>query len=987
MSDSNAPFFAQVAILDLYVHSDVSSIPREVLGIILAALRTRPDLSTYFFRSRPNVTWTRTLLTEGFFDNGPEPVARDGGFSLPPWEAQEFLKLIAKNQPEIVIEHVKRVRAHSHYLVVTVKMLRELPAERVEEVLPIILEWLKDPSIPWTLAYESLGLVEVLADGAREQAALALLAILLDPRKSSRIKPLENYVLFGEAESLLPLDDFHRGAFRSAISKVCGIDRIATANLLKEKLILALQIEAQSINDPNFEYSSYWRDGVEHVRNIHRDEYKHFLLDMLRETLEGWDKNGEVALRAVLTHYLVGRHEILRRLALFILGKTGSSFPDLISRELLDRDELSDFGIRHEFSLLLPLGFPFLNSSSQAKLIENIKAGPSAAVLDRMAGWADPEVGSVDEYISGYSKRWIRDRLSMLSAFLNQEDARYLEGLIASTGSPEHPDGVFRESHAYSITEISPVSPDTIRQKTSTELIQFLQEWVPTRDFEEPSQMLSYSALGNVVAEVLLSNIEKYRNEILAIASLRPEYAVSFLNAPMHAEVDHSRLWDIRLGICEALLRLSEIRTDVGNDRHRGWLDFRDSAVRFAKSGIVKDEQVAPVEFWDRIRDILLILVDDPHPFPGHDHPKEGWVGHDDPLTVAINSVRTEALLGVILYARRLALHNRESDHGGSGERSLDASLRRVLERKLDRQHEPSLAMRAVYGMEFVLLYWLDGEWARANVKNIFPMEEDEESAALFVAAWDAYIVSASLYSDIFDFLRPQYERAIGNVSRGLVTSSNLRPVHVLANHLLVEYIHADYEITSVEGQNGLLAKFFQQAPPSARGDGAWALVEMYQHNQATMVEFWNRTRSFWQWRTDNASRSNFSLDYFDEMRAFSALLNHVPDTESIVSLWPLLEALLTYVGQGDHHDRIWSHLQEFLVKSVKRSPLRSIQFYRLMHDRAQVPMWYDHREAREILESAAANIDSRRDAILLIDKLLQSGDPRYKDIIERYVR
>ena len=166
----------------------------------------------------------------------------------------------------------------------------------------------------------------------------------------------------------------------------------------------------------------------------------------------------------------------------------------------------------------------------------------------------------------------------------------------------------------------------------------------------------------------------------------------------------------------------------------------------------------------------------------------------------------------------------------------------------------------------------------------------------------------------------------------------------------------------------------------------AWACWRACAEHPSKLEAYWPKVRSLWEWRVQEASTANHSTDFDDEMRHFAQLLPVVPKTETIATLWPLMEALLPHIARYQRHDIGWESIEEYLSQEVERDPVRTIQFYSLMHKQTPTPEWfYRNDKARKIIEAAAAHKDSRSDALALIDLLARRGDHQYRDIYERY--
>jgi len=148
----------------------------------------------------------------------------------------------------------------------------------------------------------------------------------------------------------------------------------------------------------------------------------------------------------------------------------------------------------------------------------------------------------------------------------------------------------------------------------------------------------------------------------------------------------------------------------------------------------------------------VLSLLSDPD--PKHDEEKER-LEHEDPSTIAINTVRGTALEVLLYYAFR-----RRGALGDPPYPPLGAFAPEVVDQldgHLDPVEEPSLAIRSVYGKWFPQLYGLDKEWALGARARIFTSGD----LPRLEAAWNAYLAFSRVYTDIYRALEQVYELAI----------------------------------------------------------------------------------------------------------------------------------------------------------------------------------------------------------------------------------
>jgi hypothetical protein len=988
MSNKEIPFFTQSALIDRYAHTPDLLSDSEAISIIVEAIQSSSELSEYFFRSGPTSQWAPILLKHSFFSTPPTPIATEKGTIFPRWFAQDYLIQSAKDEPDVVIEHIKNLEAEAIYLERAIVALRSTPLEKAETVLPVILEWLANPKFNERISLEAFELMIQFAESERTEAAFKLFRSLTRPVPSSNSRKVKDILIIGAATSILPLRKYDLKIFHRGIASLRRVNINKTYLILEAYLCEALDLESKDATDSSYKDHSFWRSAIEDTTQDSFLEYKDILLVALRDTLEIFINENVEDPTKVIEKYLESSYEILRRLGIHLLVIAPKTTRELVAKELLNKDHLDDTGIHHEYFRLLKQGYLYLNQSEQEELMNFILSGPPSERLEKVASWVeDNKEIDKETYINEYAKIWIRDRLWMLRDYLPDTTKIYIDQLIKDSGEPEHPDFTHWTSGAYTVSYISPLTEEDVRIKTKDDLIHFLRNWHPNEKSQFSHSREAHSALGNVIAKVILASLDKYIEIVKEIVYIHPDFATSFLNVSLDNSIDPSALWDLRLFICEELLSNEFVRMDINSSDNGSWRNFRRSAVDLLENALKKEELSFPDEFLPRLKNLLLILINDPDPDMDSDRPQEGWLGHHDPLTVAINHIRPEAIYCLIRYAKVMAVKN-SSQAEGFGPERMEPSVKAALTKKVNYKNDPSLAVHSVFGREINLLYWLDKNWVEQHIAYIFPPDKDKDSISFFVAAWDSYIVSyVNVYSEVYQALRSQYEQAIENVSHGYVTKSHLNPVRWLANHLILEFMNSSYDINSLEGQQSLLFQFFNKTLPDARGEAVWGLADFCRHNQSKITAFWPRAKNIWQWRLNIASAQNYSPDFKKEMIGFSNLLNISPENESILSLWPLLEGILPFLEISNDWDQIWHSLEDYLSKEIDKNPLRVIQFYRLMHDQIDQVKYYYSEEGRQIIEKGLRSNKSAKETHLLIDRITRKGNYEFKYLQDEHLR
>jgi hypothetical protein len=997
VSENEVPFYAQTAVLDRYIHSSDPAADPDALEVILIVLETNRDLRTYFFRSGPNAAWAPILWKRGFFDNPPSPQKTEAGYVLPHWDVQDYLFNVAAEVPDVVVNVAESIKGQGWYISQAIRALCHIPGEQAEKLVPKIIEWLDNPQIARSIVREVANLVIHLAQNKRLDAAFALLHALTAPIPPSDIKRIGEMKWGAEAAPKFPDVHIAKGFFERDFRQVAVLDPRRTVTILQEHLCTAIHLEAEALDSPDSETRSWWRSAIEDSDQDIHVAYKHELLRALRYSLETWVQQDAQAVEPLLKQNLRDRREILRRLGLHILHTFPTRYLALVTDELRRVENLDDTGIHHEFFMLLQKGFPHLDAVAQTALVAAICNGPPPARVKQWAEWAQraEQEGGVDaeDDVRGRVQLWIRDRLWMLKDYLSGKPAETLDGLLEEFGLPEHPEFTHWSSGGFFIRDIAPIERQELAQMSPEELVRYVQGWRPDPRQPFGPEQTTYKGLANLVADVILEAPKRYGDQIESVVLFRPEFAYTLLNRAWASKPATSEAWEFGIRACEILLGDQTVRTDMSSAFETSWTSVRSEIVRLIQLGLNNEQCRIPAHLLPRVRELLLVLLDDPDPDKVADRPPEGWLGHEDPATLAINRVRSRALLALIEYAwfcaTTVAPKPKVSHATGPHPKRLEPVVREALTRKLDRLEDSSWAVHSVYGCYLPRLFWLDQEWVETHVDQIFPEGEDEDSVRYYVAAWDSYVIFNRFWPPLFELLRRKYERAIQNLGKGWVTKTHLEPERGLAIHVTWEYLRSEHDLNLPGGSQNLIKLFFQEASPQARGHVPWFFWRVLEDNPNELETYWPRIRAVWKWRAKEASVANHSIDFDDEMRGFAHLLLVAPQHETMVSLWPLLEALLPHITRSERREEGWLAVEKYLAAEVDRDPARAIEFYRLMYDQTPQHQWYYYarEEARRIIEKAAADKNARQEALWLIDLLARRGDHQFRDIYDRYAK
>lgn len=212
--------------------------------------------------------------------------------------------------------------------------------------------------------------------------------------------------------------------------------------------------------------------------------------------------------------------------------------------------------------------------------------------------------------------------------------------------------------------------------------------------------------------------------------------------------------------------------------------------------------------------------------------------------------------------------------------------VKEVLEDHLDIKKEPGFTIRSVYGHFFPWLFIYDKEWTETIIEKLFPINDFERR----YAAWETYLINA-VYPEIFERLRPQYEKAITEL-RKTSLKKNKSPVDLferLVEHLMIAYF---YEI--IQYDDPLLKKLDEVADWEQK---SWAInfagrVYIASENAVREKEpSKERLKIFWQNRLKESRNIEelkefgwwVRVDFFDNGWMLQNLLETLNQTKGII--------------------------------------------------------------------------------------------------------
>jgi len=770
----------------------------ELLQRIFAAFRTGEDVD-YFFDQLSSPDWIAPLAEAGLFREPPPPIEVDGGFQLPTWSASRYLVRVAAQAPGSVLEVVRALPDSDNTRVRqdVIDILNEVPPALAVEFVKKVVPWVGD-RFQLLLPTKAAILMRRLALAGYSEAALTLTTKLFALQPDERERPPDFDISFpAEPVPAIGTYEYERLIEDSVGDLVTGSDFAAFA-LFAELLDKAMAISASGFSDDRHDYSSIWRKAIEPHEQDQMPSPMNSLVSAVRDSGTQVARAGRGELEDVYAALWAYDWSIHRRIAIEVARQAAPKRSALISRILLDQAVVFDIWLLHEYWNLLHDRFGGLTARQQVRIIEIVREGP--------ADYSDTE-GPYDEDIAAALETWQVRLLNAIAEHLTGDDLAWYQRLVGDGRLSEHPDLTSCSSGMWT-GPTSPVSDNEFAGMSLDELLGYLETWQPEEGWAKPSR----EGLGRALTAAVSQSPERFAEHALKFRDLDPTYVNAFLSAFREAvgkgvQFDWRPVLELAKWVVDQDREIPERHSGYG-DLDPGWVWTRSTIAHLLDVGFNHGQTEIPIAHRELAWSVLVPLTEDPHP-TSSDESRYGGTNMD-PSTLAINTVRGEAIEATIKYALWVYRHL-EAD-GVSSDFNASPEARAVLEAHLDTTVDPSYAVHSMYGHWFPWLHLIDAAWTRDHLEQIFPVEEDKY--LYWEAAWEAYLSYSQPYNSVYEILRSTYEVAVDRIGRQSPDRKHslLEPDRI-GQHLMIFYLRGLMDI-----DDPLLRYFFEVAPPALRG-------------------------------------------------------------------------------------------------------------------------------------------------------------------------
>lgn len=945
-------FFEGVEVIDDLLKVDTPT--EEDIGKLVHTV-SQPEQRRYFFERCNNPKWLKPLKDIDAFSD-PQEVQREGGYiRFLGWPESQYLSRIADSESEEVFEIIKNINTDNQSVLDDfVEAALKSPTNIASKYADLIIKkrWIQNPynlRLPDKIAE----LMEKLAKEGYVENALKLARVLFDTKADSPTKlsddghPLSTVWHNARAH----FDDWRLGEIvKNKTKHLSEKDPGGLFGVLASCLHQALDLEGKTKNDNKFyDHSHIWRPNMGKSRSSHENT-KNILLDGLVDLIDKYESKLETLKKfiEILKKHHVG---LFKRIEIYIYLKTPNPFTKEIEEILTDPEVITSYNLRREYLPLLGKEFVNLSEISQQKIIQTISDGPDLEKPD----------GMPEERFDRMNEDWKALYFSQIKDFLPRDEESFYSRVVEKYGEPKDSDG---EVHSWEGGQ-SPISSEDLNKKEPDDVLKYLMGYKPP---EDPFHRYSSGGLGMVFAGVVSENPTKYislSSEFVRLKT-RPIFVYHFVNG-LNTAVKNGKCfeWEAVINLFyEIVCNENAVdQSSPANEDEQDWKSVLRTISDFLGRALGQDTCDIPVTLREKAWEIISTLAENPEPTPEYE--KRDGEGGLDPMTLAINTIRGEAMHGVINYGLWLARNN-----VSTGENKMPKELSSLLDTHLDINKDPSLAVRSVYGWRLPNLFYLNKQWLEKNKEKIF----DKKNLEYLRAAWEGYLAN-NVLKEVVHILKQEYLDFISYLGtfekrEGFrTTDADQRfPQHIMVIHVNdQEHEHDD-----------LIKEFFSSSPVSAKAEGinfAGRVVLREIENFSDSGEVKQKLSKLWRERLDASADQ-------EELKEFGWWFKSSPigDKETLDQMIKTLE--LTNGNIDVPYEII-----EKLVDMTNEYPVEAIKILDMLahSDQETHEISYKKEEYRQIIKKVkeTENIEAIGLANTLINYLGSRGfTQEFRDLL-----
>ena len=943
----------------------------------------------YFFSNLKNPHWIMPLKKKGFFENPPSVEhLPDGYIQFPFWPEMEFLKNVANEASEDVIEIVSKIPKtnNSRFYEDLIDIALQVEGSISTKLKPRILEYIQGDYPILHARFERV--LCYWTDNEQIESALELTKALIkfhpDPleadKQARREKNPEDWTTFLE-----PQPRFRDWEYQEVLEK--GVRYLSekapyqTARILIDATVNMLylrfhrdQLDKVGSND----LSTIWCPRVNESPEDYRDSKENLIHVLTFACEKVYEKEPEsiADLDRLLREQRWDLHLRIRQhlYAKFLNEQTKPWIRDLI----LDHPNYGKWELRFEFQRMIRLasehfGDDLLTEEERTQIFEAILSGPSE---QSFRDWTGEQF--TKELFEGRKRYFHKMQLNPFASVLFGEYLNYFQELKAQEEKPIRDDDYapHKSEGGKWIGRRSPKPTDELKKMQDEEFLSFLNEWDNVgHDPDDRYTEITFEALAEAFREIFLESIVTDESRLRFWSENKPSierpiYVRTMVSAIQeHVKDKQFDRLDEWFDLCEWVLshpvqsrEEGVIRSD-GSKTHPDWSSSRRAVGDFVET-CLKQEVDVPIFARDRLASLLSKLCMEYDQRLDEEEPV--FLNRDDQLTEAINNTRGRALNSLVEFAywERRQIEDEQVD---------TPEVCSILEKRFGADSERPLALpeHALLGMHYGRICNLNRDWAKQHRRDFFPQKD----MRTWREAFGNFLKFNRANISIFEIIQNEFEFALENVNEFNTDDHRRRDfVDRLGEHLFTYYLWDVYPLT---GYKSLLDRFYQKTQNDKERwshlfDGVGRRLKNSGQQLDEKIE--RKIIDFFNWRFDEGESSELKEFSFwmeaeclnEEWRlnTYSQLLDLYQSEE--IRAYTQLESLR---GMLDSHTALvvecLAKLTDLAIKSGRNAYIHHVE------------------QARPILETGLKSEDTavKDNAKQARDNLLRRGYIEFRDL------
>ena len=958
----------------------------DIVDRALASAKKETDRQFFFTRLK-NPLWLPEIVSRGYFQSPPGALRlADGSTQYPYWPELDYLKNIASEVPDDVIEVILGIPKVDNPGVDfgILKTALELPGQHSVQLKERVLGSAK--SFPEVLYHAISDVFGYWLEQNEVPAALELLGVLVrfapDPasgekRRRYRENPQDISTL------LRPSPAFDDHGFQTLLSgevrNLSEQEPYLVARLLldatAEMIQLSTHLDSETVEDRSEVWCPRLREGRGNPRYLKPEET---LVQTLTHACERVFELTSDRVSELDEELRNQRWNLFERLRLHLYALyANEQTRDWIREAIINHENYGKWTHHYEFQQMVQsgcdtFGSELLEPEELERIFDDILAGPP-----RERHEAQIEEDGGEEWYLSLCESFHRRQLRPFKAVLFGKYLQYFERLEGESKEALKDEDYLQVGVATGgwVRQKSPKTVEELSQFPDEDLLAFINEWDEEQPWyartpvnrtpgaeswlEEVNVYALAEAFQSGARDAVITDDDRFSFWVENRDRIeKPIFVKALVGAMRESAVakNFSRLGQF-LEFCQwVLLRpvheSGASRWDSDQDKDApGWHSSRRAVVDLVGSCLGEDVGV-PVGFREDLSAILRMVCTQAD--SRLDNEDAVTPDYHDYLTVAINNNRSLALEHVVEFGFWLRRFSQEADI---------TTVTEIFEGRFGLAPGIPLTIpeRTILAFNYPRILGLDSEWGALHRPEFFPQGEMSH----WTVAFGTYLHYTNPNLPTFSVLRNDYEFALKNLPTvSALPDGGHEFAESLGEHLFAFYVWGEYPLT---GDDSLLEQFYEAVGSDSTYSGS-----LFDHVGRTLMNtpkplaqnLLERILAFFEWRLREARA--------EELNNFSMWL----DAECLDGAWRL-ESYSRILDKGlPAGARIYGEV-ESLAGLLASHPAQVVECFAKLTEQMEAQTFQISTEsARSIIVAGLANSSPyvRDAAERARDSLLRKG-------------